>query len=86
MAADLDDLKRLKVTPETWAWLQGKSHTSGRSKQEIARDALHAIAVQELDAARVLNALDPRQAHPGDVRASSGDTEGHVRAVGGRRG
>lgn len=78
MAADLNDLKRLKVTAETAAWLQARAHSSGRSKQEIARDALHSLAVQELDAARVMNALDPREAR-------AGAAEGHSRDIGGRR-
>lgn len=67
MAADLDDLKRLKVTAETSAWLQAKAHTTGRSKQEIARDALHEIALAEIRAAKVLASLAPPEAHSRDT-------------------
>lgn len=78
MAADLDDLKRLKVTAETRAWLHAKSLSTGRTKQEIARDALHEIALAEIRAARVLANLAPIEGHAGDAR-------GHSRASGGRR-
>lgn len=79
MAADLFDLKRLKVTAETRAMLQAKAMRTGKSQQEIARDLLHGIALEELDAARVLYALDPREAR-------GGDAEGHSRDGGGRQG
>lgn len=65
MATDLDDLKRLKVTAETRAWLQAKSHSTGRTKQEIARDALHEIALTEIRAARILASLAPAEANDG---------------------
>lgn len=68
MSADLDDLKRLKVTAETRAWLQAEAHTTGRSKQEIARDALHEIALAKIRAAKVLASLAPDEGHNGDVR------------------
>lgn len=72
MALDLDDLKRLKVTPETRAWLQAESLTSGRSRQEIARDALHEIALAKIRAAKVLAGLAPDEARVG---ASGGHAE-----------
>lgn len=40
MSADLADLKRLKVTAETRAWLAATSRSTGKSQQEIARDAV----------------------------------------------
>lgn len=76
MSADLADLKRLKVTARTRAWLQAKSHTSGKSQQEIARDALDSIAGQEIHAATVLVALAPHEAHAGATRANSRDSGG----------
>lgn len=76
MAADLDDLKRLKLTAETIAWLRAESHTSGRTKQEIARDVLHEIALRKIDAARVLAALAPGEAHIGATRAPVGAKRG----------
>lgn len=39
MSADLADLKRLKVTAETRAWLAATSRSTGKSQQEIARAA-----------------------------------------------
>lgn len=71
MAHGLEDLRRLKITAETRAWLQAESHTSERSMQEIARDALHEIALEKIRAAKVLSSLAPAQ--------------GHSRASGGRR-
>lgn len=79
MAADLDDLKRLKVTAETRAWLQAKALSTGRSKQEIARDALHEIALAEIRAARVLANLAPAEGRAGDAQGHSGDGGGRRR-------
>lgn len=79
MAADLDDLKRLKVTAETRAWLQAKSLSSGRTKQEIARDALHEIALAEIRAARVLASLAPTERRVGDAEGHRRDGQGQVR-------
>jgi len=81
MAADLDDLKRLKVTEETKAWLHAKSLSTGRRMQEIARDALHEIAVAEIRAARILANLAPAEARAGDDRGLARDNQGR----GGRR-
>jgi hypothetical protein len=72
MAADLGDLKRLKITAETRAWLQAEAHTTGKSHQEIARDQLHAIALEKIQAAKVLVSLSPTEAH-------SRDGQGRVR-------
>lgn len=66
MSADLDDLKRLKVTAATRAWLTARSRSSGKSKQEIARDALHALAVKDIHAAKVLVRLAPDEDFDGD--------------------
>jgi hypothetical protein len=69
MSLDLVDLKRLKITPETAAWLEAESRTSGRTKQEILREAMHQLAVGKIHAAKVLAALAP-------VEGISGDTGG----------
>lgn len=62
MSADLADLKRLKVTAETRAWLAATSRSTGKSQQEIARDALHTLAVREIHAAKVLVRMAPDEA------------------------
>lgn len=62
MSADLADLKRLKVTAETRAWLAATSRSTGKSQQEIARDALHTLAVKEIHAAKVLVRMAPDEA------------------------
>jgi predicted DNA-binding protein len=61
MSLDLVDLKRLKITPETAAWLEAESRTSGRTKQEILREAMHQLAIEKIHAAKVLSALAPAE-------------------------
>jgi hypothetical protein len=72
MSAELKDLKRLKISAETRAWLQAEALSTGRSHQEIARDMLHSVAVEKIRAAKVLMALAPPEGHGGDSRGKSG--------------
>jgi hypothetical protein len=69
MSLPLDDLKRLKITNETMAYLESEARESGRTKQEVLRDEMHKIAVVALRKAKLLLALVPDDAH-------SRDTEG----------
>lgn len=69
MSLDLDDLKRLRVTKETMAYLESEARESGRTKQEVLRDEMHKIALIALRKAKLLLALAPGEAH-------SRDTEG----------
>lgn len=39
---------RVAITPEIDVWLETESRISGRTRQEIAREALHQLAVREL--------------------------------------
>jgi hypothetical protein len=78
MAAELGDLKRLKISAETRAWLQAEAHTTGRSQQEIARDVLHDVALQKIHAARVLASLAPADAHAGATRGHPGTHRGQA--------
>lgn len=64
------DLKRLKITPETRAWLQAEATITGKSQQDVARAALHELALKRIQAAKVLTAL--------------ATAEGHMRDAGGR--
>lgn len=81
MAADLFDLKRVRITKETRAWLQARVHASGgeRTAPEIAREALHEIAMREIHAAKVLVALSGSEGRVGDVEALLRDSEGRKR-------
>jgi hypothetical protein len=79
MAAELVDLKRLKITGATRAWLQAKARATGKSHQDVARDALHELALQEIHAAKVLVALSTAE-------GLIGDDEGHSRDSRGREG
>jgi hypothetical protein len=67
MSTELGDLKRLKISRETRAWLQAEAHSTGKSQQEIARDTLHAVALEKIRAARVLASLAPADGHSGDA-------------------
>ena len=79
MSVELGDLKRLKISAETRAWLQAEAHTSGRSQQEIARDVLHNVALEKIKAAKVLAALAPGEDRTGPTQAHSGAARGRGR-------
>lgn len=66
MSLDHVDLKRLKITRETRAWLTAEASRTGNSAQEIARDELHRIALASIEAARFLLALSPSEGHDRD--------------------
>lgn len=76
MSADLVDLKRLKITAETRAWLTAEGHVTGRSAQDIVRDVLHAKALEKIHAANVLTALANGEAYIRDGRAHHRDSGG----------
>jgi hypothetical protein len=79
LSADLGDLKRLKITAETRAWLQAEAHSTGKSHQEIARDILHAIALEKISAAKVLVSMAPAERRVGDTQGHDGDGQGRAR-------
>jgi hypothetical protein len=66
MSLDLVDLKRIKITAETAAWLEAESRETNRSKQEILRDEMHKIALAAKRKARLLLALSPDEGHSRD--------------------
>jgi hypothetical protein len=76
MSADLVDMKRLKITAETRAWLAAESHVTGRSAQDIARDVLHFKAMEKIHAAKVITALASGEGHIRDGRVHIGDSQG----------
>jgi hypothetical protein len=65
------DLKRLKITPETRAWLQAEATSSNRSQQEIVRAVLHEMAVKKIHAAKILTALATAEGHMRDAEGQS---------------
>lgn len=71
MSLELSDLKRLKITRETRAWLQAEAQETGESQQDIARTALHEIALREIRKAKVLAALSQAEGHDGDRRGQT---------------
>jgi hypothetical protein len=76
MSLDLEDLKRLKITAETRTWLTAESHITGRSAQEIARDVLHAKAMDRIHAAKVLIEIASGEAFIRDGRVNIGAEQG----------
>ena len=75
----LEDLKRLKITNETRAWLAAEARLSRRTMQQVARDELHRIAVIRIHAARIVVSLAPREGHAGDsepIPATAGAERG----------
>lgn len=76
MSLDLADLKRLKITKDTVSWLRGKCAATGRSHQEIARDALHSVAVQEIHEAKILASFALSEGHVGDSYVKPGTAGG----------
>lgn len=69
MSEPLDDLKRLKVTPETMRWLRWRCARTGKSFPEIARETLHQIATEEMANCvhdfNLLNAVSRGEGHDG---------------------
>jgi hypothetical protein len=56
------DLKRLKITEATRAWLEAEQAKHPElTAQEIVRDRLHAIALKEIHAATVLSGIAARR-------------------------
>jgi hypothetical protein len=72
MSLPLDDLKRLKITNETMAYLESEARESGRTKQEVLRDEMHKIAIVAVRKAKLLLALAPSEGHDGDSQGQSG--------------
>ncbi len=68
MSADLDDLKRIKLTSEAVAWLEAEARFSGKTKQEVLRDVIHEIALKEIRKAKLLLRLSPDEGIDGDTR------------------
>jgi hypothetical protein len=66
MSADLGDLKRVKLTEESLAWLEAESRATGKTRQEILRDTMHDHALQQRQKAKVLLALWPREGRERD--------------------
>lgn len=79
MSLDHADLKRLKITRETRAWLTAECTRTGESAQEIARNVLHKVALESIDAARLLLALSPDNGHSGASEGHGGDSRGRRR-------
>lgn len=76
MSEDLADLKRLKITPRTRAWLTAETLNTGRSAQDIVRDYLDAKAGAAIHGAKILTALADGQAHVRDGAVHIGDGRG----------
>jgi ATP phosphoribosyltransferase regulatory subunit HisZ len=65
------DLKRLRISKATRAWLQAEATTTNLSQQEIVRAVLHEIALKKIRAAKVLAALATDAGHERDDEGHS---------------
>lgn len=68
MGVPLPDLKRLKITPQTRAWLTAEARATRKTFNEVARDALHEIALRKIHEARVLANLVDAEDLGGDSK------------------
>jgi uncharacterized protein YceH (UPF0502 family) len=57
MSGGLVDVKRLRITQDTDAWLEAEHRRTGKKKVEILRETLDALAKREISAANLLVAL-----------------------------
>lgn len=78
MSTDLHDY-RGKITPEAHCALEAAARTSGRDRQEIAREVLHEWAMKQIHAANVMDKLlqaEGLAGIAGGVRGSAGESKG----------
>jgi hypothetical protein len=79
MAIDLAaQIKSLKVTDETLQWLRWKAICTNKSHNELAREALHILAVNEME--RVLHEATLLKSLKA-CEGSSGEAPGKLRAL-----
>lgn len=64
---------RGKITPEADCVLEAESRASGKERQEIVREILHAYALQKIDAHSVLTRLLDAQGIGGESKPASGN-------------
>lgn len=78
MGLELKDF-RGRITPETDAVLEGINRSTGRDKQEIARQVLHEWALRQIHAATVTHQLllaEGLAGIGGGIRGSAREDEG----------
>lgn len=78
MSLDLKDF-RARITLEADCVLEAISRTSGRERQEIAREVLHKWAVEQIHAASVMDKLlraEGAEGIGGGMRGHAGASEG----------
>jgi hypothetical protein len=78
MSLDLKDF-RGRITPETDAVLEAISRTTGRERQDIAREVLHEWAIKQVHAASLIDKLlrsEGLKGIDGGVRGNAGASEG----------
>lgn len=78
MGIELKDF-RGKITPHADCMLEAESRSTGKERQEIVRDILHALALERIHGASVLHRLLLAEGLPGIAGGPSG-------SLGDRRG
>jgi hypothetical protein len=78
MGIELQDF-RGRITPETHCVLEAQSRTTGRDRQEILRDVMHAWAMEQIHIASVMDHLlraEGLRGIDGGIRGSVREDEG----------
>lgn len=78
MGVELKDF-RGRITPETDCVLEAEARVTGKDRQEIVRDILHAWAVERIHGASVLHRLlqaEGLRGIDGGMRGKLGESEG----------
>lgn len=81
MGVELKDF-RGRITPETDCVLEAEARVTGKDRQEIVREILHAWAVERIHGASVLNRLLQAEG----LRGIDGGVSGKMRKSEGTRG
>lgn len=75
MSEPLKDF-RGKVTEETDAVLEALNRSTGRDKSEIAREVLHKWALEQIEAARLINRFVRPEGRTGEPKGARGSKAG----------
>ncbi len=85
MSLDLKDF-RGKITTEADCVLEAQARVSGKDRQEIAREVLHAWALRQIDEATILGRLLRAEGVAGASEGLPGESQGVVGESQGMRG
>lgn len=85
MSLDLKDF-RGKITTEADCVLEAQARVTGKDRQEIAREVLHAWALRQIDEATILGRLLRAEGVAGALEGLPGESQGVAGESQGMRG